>query len=70
MRQHAPLQYLEVRKWNPRQTIECAACPTHFIAEQGVAFAAIDRNGNPIMAYFCCEACYLNAYPREQMWRA
>ena len=69
MRVHDPRQYLAVRGVNPHMVIQCPVCPAQFIAEDGVAFPA-QSNGEPFIAYFCCEACYVRALPREAMWNA
>jgi hypothetical protein len=64
-----PKPYLAVRGFNSKTVIECAICPTKFVAEDGVAFPA--RNGEePIIALFCTAICYLSALPREAMGRA
>jgi hypothetical protein len=48
--------------------LECAACPTHFQAKDGVAFPAVESDGDVVMAAFCCARCYLEAMPIKLMW--
>ena len=50
--------------------LECAACPTHFKAKDGVAFPAVESDGGVVMVAFCCARCYLEAMPIKLMWRA
>lgn len=64
-----PKPYLAVRGFNPKTVIECAICPTKFVAEEGVAFPA--RSGEePIVGYFCGTECYLRAMPIPSCGRA
>jgi hypothetical protein len=65
-----PATYMALRGHPPTVVLECAVCPTKFEAHKGFAFRARSRDGNPIMAAFCCAACYLGAMPVEQLWRA
>jgi hypothetical protein len=64
MRWHDPMQYIKLHHWNPDAVIECAICPTKFVARNGFAFPA-SAHGEPIIGYFCTEMCYLAAMPRE-----
>ena len=59
-----------VRGYPPTVVLECAACPTHFKAKDGVAFPAVESDGGVVMVAFCCARCYLEAMPIKLMWRA
>ena len=65
-----PASYMRLRGYDGTTVIECAYCPTKFAAKDGVAYPAVDRNREPIIAAFCCNECYLTAFPVECMWRA
>jgi hypothetical protein len=65
-----PAVYMKLKGHPANVVVECAACPKRFPACEGIAFSAQVKSGDIIMAAFCCQICYLNAYPREQMWRA
>jgi hypothetical protein len=67
---HDPAVYMKQRGYPVDVIIECAACPKQFAAKDGITFPATIKSGEIVMAAFCCMACFLNAYPREQMWRA
>jgi hypothetical protein len=62
--------YMRTRGYPPTVVLECAGCPTLFQAKDGVAFPAIRKDGQVIMAAFCCHRCYLEAIPPEKLWRA
>jgi hypothetical protein len=65
-----PSVYMRMRGYPATVVLECAACPTHFKAKDGVAFPAIQKDGDVVMAAFCCGRCYLQAMPIKIMWRA
>lgn len=65
-----PAVYMRMRGYSPTTLLECAACPTKFAAETGVAFPARNPNGDSVMAAFCCNECYLRAIPAEVLHRA
>jgi hypothetical protein len=65
-----PSVYLRMRGYPATVVLECAACPTHFKAKDGVAFPAVESDGGVVMAAFCCARCYLEAMPIKLMWRA
>ena len=65
-----PATYMRLRGHAPNLTIECAVCPKRFEAKDGVAFPARDSVGNPIMALFCSNICYLAAMPTQILGRA
>jgi hypothetical protein len=65
-----PSVYMRMRGHSPSVVLECAVCPTLFQAKDGVAFPATRKDGQMIMAAFCCHRCYLSAMPTEKLWRA
>ena len=65
-----PSVYLRMRGHPATVVLECAACPTHFQAKDGVAFPAVHNNGRVAMVAFCGARCYLEAMPIKFMWRA
>jgi hypothetical protein len=65
-----PSVYMRMRGYTGAVVIECAACPTHFRAKDGMAFPAVQKDGDVMMVAFCCARCYLEAMPVELMWRA
>lgn len=65
-----PAQYMKLRGYAPNVIIECACCPKQFPACEGIAFPARTKNGDAVMAAFCSAACYLEAMPVDQLWRA
>jgi hypothetical protein len=64
-----PKPYLAFRGLEPKSVIECAVCPTKFVAEEGVAFPA-KCHDEPIVAYFCSAICFLTALPIQSSGRA
>jgi hypothetical protein len=70
MRLNDPSVYLRMRGYTGTVVLECVACPTHFTAKDGVAFPAVEKNGDVVMAAFCCVRCYLKAMPLTLMSRA
>ncbi|MGC1356182.1 MAG: hypothetical protein WA851_10385 [Xanthobacteraceae bacterium] len=70
MRLNDPTVYLRMRGYVGTIVLECVACPTQFNAEDGVAFPAVEKNGDVVMAAFCCARCYLQALPLTLMSRA
>jgi hypothetical protein len=62
-----PAVYMRLRGYPETVVIECAVCPK---PKDGVAFPAKNKDGLPIMAAFCCFACYLAAMPAQILWRA
>jgi hypothetical protein len=40
-----PSVYLRMRGYPASVMLECVACPTHFTAKDGVAFPAVEKNG-------------------------
>ena len=60
-----PSVYMRMRGYTGAVVIECAACPTHFQAKDGMAFPAVQKNGRVMMVAFCCARCYLEAMPIE-----
>jgi hypothetical protein len=67
---HDPAVYMRLRGYPETVIIECAVCPRQFAVKDGVAFPAVSKTGEPIVAAFCCFACYLGAMPPEKLWRA
>jgi hypothetical protein len=65
-----PAVYMRLRGYPETVVIECAVCPKQFAANEGVAFPAKNKDGQPIIAAFCCFACYLAAMPVQILWRA
>jgi hypothetical protein len=65
-----PSVYLRMRGYPATVILECAACPKHFKAKDGVVFPAVESDGGVVMAAFCCARCYLEAMPIKLMWRA
>jgi hypothetical protein len=63
MQLNDPSVYMRLRGYSPKITLECAACPTHFPADEGVAFPVKNKEGEYHMAAFCSHACYLRAMP-------
>jgi hypothetical protein len=62
-----PTVYLRMRGYTGTVVLECVACPTHFNAKEGFAFPAVEKNGDVVMAAFCCARCYLQAMPLTLM---
>ena len=65
-----PSIYMRMRGHPATVVLECAACRTHFEAKDGMAFPAVQKDGDVVMAAFCSGRCYLNAMPIKVMWRA
>ena len=65
-----PATYMALRGQPPTVLLECAVCPKQFQAKDGVAFPTRSKDGQAVMAAFCCLACYLNAMRAESLWRA
>jgi hypothetical protein len=65
-----PSVYMRMRGYTGTVVLECAACPTHFEAKDGMAFPAIRKDGDVVIVAFCCARCYLEAMPKKVMWRA
>ena len=65
-----PSVYMRMRGYTETAVLECAACPTQLQAKDGVAFPAIDKNGQTVMVAFCFARCHLEAFPIKVMWRA
>jgi|HubBroStandDraft_5_1064220.scaffolds.fasta_scaffold25345_5 hypothetical protein len=65
-----PSVYLRMRGFTGTVVLECVACPTHFTAKDGLAFPAVEKNGEAVMAAFCCARCYLQAMPLTLMSKA
>ena len=65
-----PSVYMRMRGYTGAVVLECAACPTQFQAKDGVAFPAVQKDGDVVMVAFCCARCYLEAFPIKVMWRA
>jgi hypothetical protein len=70
MRLNDPTVYLRMRGYTGTIVLECVACPTQFNAKDGIAFPAVEKNGEAVMAAFCCARCYLQALPLTLMSRA
>ena len=64
-----PAIYMRIRGYSSRVTLECAACPTQFPADGGVAFPS-SKEGEYHMAAFCSFRCYLEAMPATACGRA
>jgi len=70
MQLNDPSVYLRMRGYEGTVILECVACPTHFKAQDGFAFPAVQKDGEVVMAAFCCARCYLEALPITLMGTA
>ncbi len=72
MRFHEALLYLPIKGVNPLTIAECCApnCTNKYVVAKGFAFPGTAGGEQVSIFFFCTEACYLNAVPREMLPRA
>lgn len=62
MRMHEALLYLPHIEVDPALRVKCPTCRKPFTLANGIAAPAVNK-GEPMMAFFCQELCWLEAIP-------